>query len=251
MLLCLKGETMRATILLVLALPWLASSACANDMRSLLRAYPDFLDRIEGNDLVWKDGTRMAISDGKSGKSEDQLLDAPDLDDMFAYAYPGAIPGALPPNDPGRIRHQAFFAKMYGDCQKGGVKRDLVAVNWLPRHKGGTVMVSRINGAAKALQRVSDELDGQPAAIIKTLKPSAGTFNCRVIAGTNRPSAHGLGVAIDINTAVSDYWRWQKKGYRNQIPDVVVKTFEKHGFIWGGKWKHYDTMHFEYRPELL
>lgn len=26
---------------------------------------------------------------------------------------------------------------------------------------------------------------------------------------------------------------------------------EKHGFIWGGCWYHYDTMHFEYRPELL
>ena len=27
--------------------------------------------------------------------------------------------------------------------------------------------------------------------------------------------------------------------------------FEKHGFIWGGRWYHYDTMHFEYRPELV
>ena len=31
----------------------------------------------------------------------------------------------------------------------------------------------------------------------------------------------------------------------------VVEIFEKYGFIWGGKWYHYDTMHFEYRPELL
>jgi len=30
-----------------------------------------------------------------------------------------------------------------------------------------------------------------------------------------------------------------------------VAVFERHGFIWGGKWFHYDTMHFEYRPELL
>jgi hypothetical protein len=28
-------------------------------------------------------------------------------------------------------------------------------------------------------------------------------------------------------------------------------VFEQHGFIWGGRWAHYDTMHFEYRPELL
>jgi peptidoglycan LD-endopeptidase CwlK len=31
----------------------------------------------------------------------------------------------------------------------------------------------------------------------------------------------------------------------------IVKIFEKYGFIWGGKWYHYDTMHFEYRPELI
>ena len=28
---------------------------------ALLKAYPDFLDRIEDNDLVWKDGTRMPL----------------------------------------------------------------------------------------------------------------------------------------------------------------------------------------------
>ena len=34
-------------------------------------------------------------------------------------------------------------------------------------------------------------------------------------------------------------------------PHKIVEIFERHGFIWGGKWYHYDTMHFEYRPELL
>ncbi len=46
----------------------------------------------------------------------------------------------------------------------------------------------------------------------------------------------------------------QKDGayaYKNEIPMEIVRIFEKHGFIWGGKWHHYDTMHFEYRPELL
>ena len=32
---------------------------------------------------------------------------------------------------------------------------------------------------------------------------------------------------------------------------AALEIFERHGFIWGGKWYHYDTMHFEYRPELL
>lgn len=39
--------------------------------------------------------------------------------------------------------------------------------------------------------------------------------------------------------------------YPNQIPWPIILIFEKYGFIWGGKWHHYDTMHFEYRPELF
>ena len=64
-------------------------------------------------------------------------------------------------------------------------------------------------------------------------------------------------MTIDINVAQSDYWRNFKpdsKGvysYRNRIPWKIVEIFEKYGFIWGGKWYHFDTMHFEYRPELL
>ena len=35
------------------------------------------------------------------------------------------------------------------------------------------------------------------------------------------------------------------------MPRAIVDAFERHGFVWGGRWYHYDTMHFEYRPELL
>jgi len=39
--------------------------------------------------------------------------------------------------------------------------------------------------------------------------------------------------------------------FKNELPWEIVRIFEAHGFIWGGKWYHYDTMHFEYRPELI
>ena len=39
--------------------------------------------------------------------------------------------------------------------------------------------------------------------------------------------------------------------WKNQMPAAIIRVFEKHGFIWGGYWYHFDTMHFEYRPELL
>jgi len=59
------------------------------------------------------------------------------------------------------------------------------------------------------------------------------------------------------------YWRWDgcttedkvcpypKQLISDDNLKQVVRIFEKHGFIWGGKWASYDSPHFEYRPELL
>ena len=135
--------------------------------------------------------------------------------------------------------------------------RNLTEVVWLPKKWGKRLMVTRINGVAAQLTAVSKALDELPAKFDIFLVPSAGTYNCRPIAGTDRASAHGHGIAIDLSTRKTDYWRWTKGNsggvipYRNSIPQEIVAIFEKHGFIWGGKWYHYDTMHFEYRPELL
>jgi hypothetical protein len=62
---------------------------------------------------------------------------------------------------------------------------------------------------------------------------------------------HSWGAAIDINAAYADYWLWPRGKSGNAIPTEIIDIFERRGFIWGGKWSHYDTMHFEYRPELL
>ncbi len=34
-------------------------------------------------------------------------------------------------------------------------------------------------------------------------------------------------------------------------PKELVDTFQKNNFVWGGKWGHFDILHFEYRPEVL
>lgn len=240
-------------------LPAIEGVALAGDVSRLLQAYPEHLSRIEGNDLVWRDGTRMTIDDGRRGKSLERMLDDPDLDDMLALPYvPGAISAPSAEDaDPGRARHKAFFTKMYGDCTKGTVAPNLVEITWMRRTAPQRLKVTRVNGVAAKLQAVSDELEQLPATLRRFLNPSAGTFVCRPIAGTGRASPHGLGIAIDIAVAMSDYWRWSASGakakpvWRNRVPMQIVEVFERHGFIWGGKWFHYDTMHFEYRPELL
>jgi hypothetical protein len=224
----------------------------------LVASYPDFLASHDGNTLRWKDATAMPFDDGKGEKDFETRLDSPDLEDQFYTPYPVGRAG-IPPGvdiDPGRVRYEPFFAKMYGDCKKGEVERKLVSIAWLPKHGGKTVRITDVNGIAEKLAAVSAELDKLPDSFVKYLTPSGGTYNCRVIAGTTRPSVHGNGAAIDINVAWSDYWRNHqpvggKYPYKNRIPWGIVEIFEKHGFIWGGKWYHYDTMHFEYRPELL
>lgn len=230
-----------------LAVPAAAQSQLG--LERLLAVYPDQLKGVEGDVLVWRDGTRMPIGKPKDG--DEAALNDPDIADIFRQSYPVEWPDGAPTTDPGRYRPAAFFAKLYGDCTKGEVERQLVPVRWLPKNGGGTVRVTKAGGVAARMQAVSDELDKLPARFLTYLKPSAGTYNCRKIAGTNLQSAHGYGIAIDISTKHADYWRWTKSGYRNRIPQEIVEVFERHGFIWGGKWAHFDTMHFEYRPELL
>ncbi len=255
----------RQWIIRVLILSMLGAAAyaeCDANAQRLVRAYPDRLKECRDNRIVWRDGTRMIYDDGKK-KSFDSLLNQADIEDMFHFRYPKGASGysrSRGPSknyDPGRIRNEKFFRKMYGDSATE-VRRHLTRIPWLPRSTHGRyrITVTRINGVDRALAAVSRDLDrlvAREPSMKKYLVPIGGTFMWRSIAGTHRLSVHSFGAAIDINVKHSAYWRWNGKHYRyrNEIPLSIVEIFERHGFIWGGKWYHYDTMHFEYRPELL
>ena len=242
------------------ALSWVAPPCLADPaLAQLLAAYPDVLDRIDGNELVWRDGTRMVIDDGVAMKTVSAKLAKSDIKDMLDPPYPTGAPSQQPASDfdPGRARNRAFFAKLYGDCRKDEVRANLVDVVWLPSRSSKLIKFNLRNGASAHLAAVSAKLDKLPTAFDVYLVPMAGSYNCRSIAGSDQPSAHGYGIAIDIAITRADYWRWQRptKGnapaYHNRIPAEIVAVFEAEKFIWGGRWSHYDTMHFEYRPELF
>ena len=227
---------------------------------ALIAAYPDALERVDGADLVWRDGTRMRIDDGAGPKSAAARLAGPDLKDMLIEPYPAGAAISAPPRDadPGRARNGAFFNKLYGDCTTGEVTASLVEVVWLPRKYGRILKVNGRHGMAERLRAVSARLDALPAAFNAFLFPPAGTYNCRVIAGTDRVSTHGYAIAIDLAVKHAHYWRWAHTPaaggtlpFQNAMPPEIISAFEAEGFIWGGRWYHYDTMHFEYRPELL
>ena len=195
------------------------------------------------------------------------------------------------PNDPpkleedaGRLRPLLLWAYMYGDpvakeadgswrtiktgkrlkLLGGTVENNLATVPWTLAGDGARIRVNRANGVDKRLAAVVAELEGisvQAKAQYRRIhgggKAGVSGFYPRLVRGSAcEISPHAFGVAVDIHWRPSlDYWldSFQRDGYHYQsiMPKEIVAVFERHGFIWGGKWRHFDGMHFEYRPELL
>jgi hypothetical protein len=256
----LKVRSARNSIAaLAAALVFAASPAFAADsLDTLVAAYPDTIQGRAGNNLILRNGARLDAGTADHAMSFDVVLSHASIRDMFRIAYPAGAPLTAPtPNfDPGRFRNKAFFDAMYGDCRKGEVARNLARMVWLPKHWGRSIEVTRINGVVDRLREVSDEIDALPEPAQRAAWPIAGTFACRGVADAGQPSMHAYGAAIDLNLDFSNYWLWDSGkaaraiAWRNRMPGQIVDIFERHGFIWGGRWYHYDTMHFEYRPEL-
>jgi hypothetical protein len=196
------------------------------------------------------DGTTIPFDDGRE-KTIDERLAAPDVKDVYFEPYPA---GKIDPNttedlDPGRIRIERLFTATYGASEREVVKA-LVAIDFL----GHTLRVHR--RVAKVFGRVAERLGKavrKDPSIGRFLKGLGGTFNWRNVAGTANRSLHSFGIAIDLNVELSNYWQWERPPlkWKNRFPQTIVDAFEAEGFAWGGRWYHFDTMHFEYRPELL
>lgn len=220
-----------------------------NGLRCLARFYAV---TPSATDAGWvgllPDGGVLSWDDGRT-KTADQRLESPDLEDIFAERYEAGDIGT-PLNDAGRVRVDALFKATYGERAE---LVDVVPFDFL----GQSLKVHRravpFFGRARSLLREAVKKD---PSVEEFLRNAGGTFLWRNIAGTKRLSAHSFGVSVDINVKHANYWLWDEKkkpkpGFRNSIPELVVRAFERAGFIWGGRWVHYDTMHFELRPELL
>lgn len=242
-----------AALLLAMPAARAAEPDLAARLKLLVEAYPESLSGVEGNRLLFKDGgPALYIDDGKV-KDHQTALASGDVEDSLRQVYPLGACEKKPEVDfdPGRIRSDALMIRLYGASAKA-VGAHLVPVKWF----GETLRVTKRQGAAAALEKVRDELEAKPE-LKRYLSPSAGVFNWRKVSGAKNMSVHSFGEAVDLNTKFADYWIWSggKPGkvpkYANKYPLEIVEIFERYGFIWGGRWYHYDTMHFEYRPELI
>lgn len=220
---------------------------------TLQAAYKDAdwqLQRAEDGVYARVNGTKILIQ--PHGACPHVVPDAheePPLCALFFFKYPVGSEGKNPEQgfDPGRIRNQALLQTLYGH-DKEEVKRNSTIVQFL----GKKVLFNTKHGAAEALSRVSVRLEKilrDVPEIKKYIFPLAGTFYWRPIKNTERLSTHSFAIAIDLNVHKGSYWLWNQT--KKDYPQAIVDAFEAEKFIWGGKWHSFDTMHFEYRPEMF
>jgi len=228
------------------------------DLLCLMLAYPEYIDDVEKSDdgiyLVMKSGKKL-LYDDKKQKDYEEKLNNPDLQDMMEQYYPMTrINRLMDENkDPGRVRVYPLLDEVYGGSRQE-IEGNIIGVNT----DCGSFQFNKNNKAAEALETVMKELVPLASArqdIKSALYPCAGTYSYRMISGTRRLSPHAYGIAIDLAVDKRDYWQWTARAEGQKrlasYPAEIVQAFERNGFIWGGKWGHFDIMHFEYRPEII
>jgi hypothetical protein len=220
-------------------------------------AYPGAsVDTVDG--IVTIDGTDMPLGAPQERSVLARIADAT-IYGQFAIVYPLSFdpaPRREPWFDPGRIRNDPMFRALYG-TRETQIAATLRRVTYTGSRTQARFSATTRQCVATQLQAAVDAIADEGAQMDRFFETVGGSFNWRVIAGTQRLSAHSFGIAVDFNTQLGGYWRWsgEQEGavgdYNNHYPEKLVHHMERFGFIWGGKWHHFDGMHFEYRPELI
>lgn len=163
-----------------------------------------------------------------------------------------------------RSEHDGLYKELYGVTTRNSVKRKLVNKKFLGfKIKVHKIIGKKISSIDLKIRELAKS-DREVSSFIKNLS-DVQCFHWRKIAGVERKSRHSFGLAVDIlpenYRKKIVYWGWEKDTNNDWMlipqsslwvpPDSVVRAFLAEGFIWGGHWDTFDTIHFEYRPELL
>lgn len=223
---------------------------------SLMMGYSGYIVDVDILDnkvyLIMKSGNKI-LYDDKKNKTIQEKINNPDLQDMMEESYDLNGIYKLANNNPGRIRHYQLLKEIYGDTKKQ-VENNLKNLQFGNKYYAFNNKNNAYENLNKSINEVLNACK-QNKEMYRYVYPISGTFNYRIISGTNRLSPHSFGIAIDLASNKSDYWKWASKEAGQKrletYPNNLVKIFENNNFIWGGKWEHFDILHFEYRPEFI
>ena len=252
-------------------------------MKALARAYPDQIEEIEFRNDDWA----VLLRDTWYFYAGGRLLPENEIENLEKYRpyqiynYPAELPPwrELTPEETERrknwiknrnenpnplLRSNFFIDDLWQSPNQRETEKNMERITFLGKQakihkliKEKTAIVEeRIFEAAKT--------DPQIQAWINSIHILEG-YGWRNIAQTRSRSYHSYGLAIDLLPKSlgkkQTYWLWTSQyredwwnvsyNERYHPPEAVIKAFEDNGFIWGGKWPLFDTMHFEYRPEIL
>jgi len=250
-------------------------------MKALYGAFNEKIDKVEfrkGDWAVLMKGVWYYYSRGRL-LPERELRKAVKYRPYQFYKYPAELPPqteATPeeiemylswtnPTGANILNRSGYFlGVLWKASTRKETEKQIVDITFFGKttrvHKGIqqklAIIEEQIQDAAKTdntIQAWIDNLD------------SPGGYYWRAIAKTKSRSYHSYGLAIDLLPKSLDgkqsYWLWasQKRSdwwnvsynERYHPPETVIKIFESYGFVWGGKWVMFDTMHFEYRPEVF
>jgi hypothetical protein len=251
------------------------------EMKALAAAWPQRIGEIAQRDGDWMlriDDSWFAWAHGRI-LPEDQAARWEDFAPMLFYAYPLSLPplAALDEKAAARLRElvrerrvnpprrsEDFLSMLLQAWRRAGIEARLVTVNCagFPVHVHERLRepLKRVSESLIALRAVDPDVAG----FLARLREITG-YNYRNVEATRSRSMHSFGLAVDLIPrsyhGKNTYWLWAMNGTpdwwtipyekRWMIPPAVVKAFEREGFVWGGKWLFFDTMHFEYRPDIL
>lgn len=254
-------------------------------MRALSQAYPRLLGEAVFRDGDWAlklRGVWFYYADGRLLPENERAKQEEYAPQPF-YPYPETLPAWKKPSrteaerlieaaarrqsGAGANRSLFFYDTLWNVRSRAEAWEQVKTIRFL----GKSVLVH--HGVLEALAMVEQKINAE-ARRSQRVKEWVGSlhtvsaWNWRNIADVKTRSNHAYGIALDllpppkVYRARETYWLWTagKKNMqwwnvpyskRYHPPEAVIKIFESYGFVWGGKWSFYDTMHFEYRPEIL
>jgi hypothetical protein len=251
-------------------------------MKALAAAYPRAITRAEFRDGDWAVLMRGKWFYHAQGRllPEEHRAQADSYAPQSFYSYfPGLPPWKAPEGEqaerlknvlanrranPPR-RDPEFYDTLWQAHTKAEAAANLVQISFLGKNFAVHREMAERLGKINALIEAAAKTDGEVRRWIDGIG-SIGAWNWRNVAATVSRSYHSYAVALDIQPKSlggrATYWQWTADSGRAEWylvpysgryhpPLAVVEIFERYGFCWGGKWALFDTMHFEYRPEIM
>ena len=232
---------------------------------ALIDGYGPYFQKIEqrqGDVAFQINGSWIYYRNGKM-LSEQNLSEEAEYHSVFYPYRNGALTDCLPYNGQIPRRSHDFLDALFGKTEKA-IRKHCRLLRFL-NHK---VYMNHI--CMDALKKIEQKIlsEARTDTTVRSFLDGLDifySFQTKGVVGSKNRSYHAYGLAVDLVPKDYDgkhvYWKWSsvfnKQWYeipqaeRWQPPQTVIEAFEAYGFVWGGKWPHFDMIHFEYRPEII